>query len=164
MPNGGDLLDDHTTPGYSWLTMANWQASHPHMRYDDNDCFGKMKMSCLSNWHCNWLNLIYDYFYLATHCAWLFLYAVCIWLIVVKCCLWCFSTDCWHFISFMLAVSELFRTVVIGICVATACRQVWKWCNIICYLPESAYKEALLWHVKTWSNAKLWSEYQTKSL
>jgi len=36
----------------------------------------------------------------------------------------------WHFISFILAVSEFYRAVVIGICAATACREVWKWCNI----------------------------------
>jgi len=27
MPNGGDLLDDHATPGYSRLTAAHWHAS-----------------------------------------------------------------------------------------------------------------------------------------
>jgi len=27
MPSGGDLLDDHITPGYSRLTTAHWQAS-----------------------------------------------------------------------------------------------------------------------------------------
>jgi len=27
LPNGGDLLDDHATPGYSRLTTAHWQAS-----------------------------------------------------------------------------------------------------------------------------------------
>jgi len=56
MPNGGDLLDDHTTPGYSRLTTAHWEASDSPgelpkiadiegrrygpplpMRYDDDD-------------------------------------------------------------------------------------------------------------------------------
>ena len=27
IPNGGDLLNDHATPGYSGLTTAHWQAS-----------------------------------------------------------------------------------------------------------------------------------------
>jgi len=56
MPSGGDLLDDHTTPGYSRSTADHWQASDSHgellkivdivgrhygpplpMRYDDDD-------------------------------------------------------------------------------------------------------------------------------
>jgi len=56
IPNGGDVLNDHATPGYSGLTTAHWQASDSPgelpkivgiagrryspplpMRYDDDD-------------------------------------------------------------------------------------------------------------------------------
>jgi len=46
MSNGGDLLDDHATPGYSRLTTAHWQASDsPGELQDRGHCGSLLRAS-----------------------------------------------------------------------------------------------------------------------